>query len=116
MDMKKLSNMNAYWAKSERIIYCVEIASLLTRKTFLALLQYFHIINSSTYTMDKEDLRYNKMHQTQSLINKIRDVFKEEWKLRQIITVDETMIRYKGKYCPASQYMPKKPIKWRLKV
>jgi hypothetical protein len=25
-------------------------------------------------------------------------------------TVDEMMVRYKGKYCPARQYMPKKPL------
>jgi hypothetical protein len=30
--------------------------------------------------------------------------------------VDEMMVRYKGKYCPARQYMPKKPIKWGLKL
>jgi hypothetical protein len=29
-------------------------------------------------------------------------------------TMDEMMVRYKGKYCPAWQYMPKKPIKWCL--
>jgi hypothetical protein len=26
------------------------------------------------------------------------------------------MVRYKRKYCPARQYMPKKPIKWGLKL
>jgi hypothetical protein len=31
-------------------------------------------------------------------------------------TVDDMMVRYKGKYCPARQYMPKKPIKWGLKL
>ena len=56
------------------------------------------------------------MHQTQSLINKIRDACKKEWKLVEFITIDETMVRYKDKYCPTKQYMPKIPIKWRLKV
>jgi hypothetical protein len=37
------------------------------------------------------------------------------WKLGEYVTVDETMVRYKGKFCPARQYMPKKPEKWGLK-
>jgi hypothetical protein len=32
------------------------------------------------------------------------------------VIVDETMVRYKGTYCPAWQYMPKKPKKWGIKV
>ena len=32
------------------------------------------------------------------------------------MTIDETMVRYKGTCCLATQYMPKKPVKWGLKV
>jgi len=31
-------------------------------------------------------------------------------------TIDEMMIRYKGTYYPARQYMPQKPQKWGIKV
>jgi hypothetical protein len=34
---------------------------------------------------------------------------------RQILTIDEMMVRYKGSYCPIRQYMPKKPEKWGIK-
>ena len=50
------------------------------------------------------------------MINRIWETYKKEWNLDQFITVDETMVRYKGKYSLARQYMPKKPIKWGLKV
>jgi hypothetical protein len=39
-----------------------------------------------------------------------------QWNVDQFITIDEMMVRYKGSYCPACQYMPKKPQKWGLKV
>jgi hypothetical protein len=39
-----------------------------------------------------------------------------QWNVGQFITIDEMMVRYKGSYCPARQYMPKKPQKWGLKV
>ena len=41
---------------------------------------------------------------------------KRDWKLEQLITIDETMVRCKDKYCPMGQYMPKKLIKQELKV
>ena len=73
-------------------------------------------MDPSTYTMDKEDLQYDHMHQTQSLINKMKDACKKECKFGQFITIDETMVRYKGKHCPTRQYMCQKPIKWGLKI
>jgi hypothetical protein len=39
-----------------------------------------------------------------------------EFSLSKYITVDEMMIRYKGSYCPARQYLPNKPCKWGVKV
>ena len=50
------------------------------------------------------------------LINKMKVAYKREWQLEQHVTIDETMVKYKGKYCFAWQYMPRKPIKWGLKV
>jgi hypothetical protein len=40
----------------------------------------------------------------------------EHWNLGQFIIIDEMMVRYKGSYCPARQYMPKKPKKWGMKI
>ena len=108
MDMKKLPNMKAYWTKSEKLFYDKEIASLFSRQRFLALLKCLYITDPATYTIDKNDLEYDKMHQTRSLINTIQDSCKRNWHLGQFITIDETMVRYKGKYCLARQYMPKK--------
>ena len=116
MDMKKLPNMKAYWAKSKKLFYCKEIPSLFSRQRFLALLWCLHITDPTTYTMDKNNPEYDKMHQTRSLINTIQDSCKREWNLGQIITIDETVVRYKGKYCPPWQYMAKKSIKCGLKV
>jgi len=38
------------------------------------------------------------------------------WNLHQQITVDETMVRYKGKYCPIRQFMLDKPMRFDIKV
>lgn len=56
------------------------------------------------------------MGQVHWLVNDVRNSFKSNWKLGKYLIVDEMMIRYKGLYCPARQYMPKKPKKWSIKV
>jgi hypothetical protein len=116
MGMKKLPNVKAYWAKSEEIFYCHVIAGLFTRKCFMALTRCLHITNPATYVEDRTSPHFDKMHQTRWLIDAIRNSCKREWKLGEFLTIDETMVRYKGSYCPARQYMPKKPVKWGLKV
>jgi hypothetical protein len=116
MGMKKLPNVKAYWAKSEDIFYCNVIAGLFTRKHFMTLTRCLHITDPSTYVADNTSPHFDKMHQTRWLIDAIREACKRQWNLGQYITVDETMVRYKGTYCPARQYMPKKPVKWGVKV
>jgi hypothetical protein len=56
------------------------------------------------------------MHQCKWLLNRIREACKAVWNVAKMCSVDEMMVRYKGKYCPSRQYMPKKPIKWGLKL
>ena len=116
MCMKKLPNMKAYWAKNEKIFYCAKIVGLFTRKRFFALLQCLRITDPTTYTMNRNNPTYDKMHQTRGLIIVIREACKREWSMGQFITIDETMVRYKGKYYSARQYMPNKLIKRELKV
>jgi hypothetical protein len=116
MEMKKLPNMKAYWAKSEEFFYCNVISGLFTRKTFLALLRCLHVTDPATYCEDRSSPNFDKMHHTRWLINEMKASCRREWQLGQHVTIDETMVKYKGKYCSARQYMPKKPIKWGLKI
>ena len=49
-------------------------------------------------------------------MNEVRTQFIGHWNLHQMVTVDELMVGYKGKYCPIRQYLPKKPTKWGIKI
>jgi hypothetical protein len=116
MDMKRLPNVKAYWAKSEPFFYCSVIGGLLTWKRYLALTHCLHITDPATDNVLVGAPNYDKMHQTRWLVDTIREACQWEWRLEQFVTLDETMVRYKGTYCPARQYMPKKPKKWGIKV
>jgi hypothetical protein len=50
------------------------------------------------------------------MIDEVCDKFCSMWSPNQQMIVDEGMIMYKGKYCLIRQYMPKKPIRFGLKV
>ena len=98
-------------------MFCCEvIANLLTRERFYTLRTYLHITNPATYEEDWGHPDFDKMCQTRPLLEKIGVVCKIVWNLGKFVTMDEMMVRYKGGYCPVRQYMPKKLVKWGLKL
>ena len=90
-----------------RIIYEFEI---------FALIWCLHLTDPTTYILDRNDPQFDKMHHIRGLIERMRQTYKRLWNVGPFITIDESMVWYKGKYCSARQYMPKKSIKWGLKV
>ena len=50
------------------------------------------------------------------MIDEVHNRFQAIWSPNQQMTVDEEIIMYKGKYCPIRKYMPKKPIRFGIKV
>ena len=83
------------------------IVGLLIRKRLLALIRCLHLTDPTTYTLNKNDSQYDKMHQMRDLIEKIRQVWKRMWKIGQFNAIDDSMVRYKGKYCLVGNTCPK---------
>ena len=52
------------------------IAELFTRKQFFALIWSLHLTDLATYTLDRNDPQYDKLHQTRGLIERIRRICK----------------------------------------
>ena len=113
---KKLPNMRLYWMKSEPLFYCQVIAGMFSCNHFMALHRCLHITNASKVCQDKELPEYDKMWQMRWLLTWITNKCEELWNVGQHIMVDEMIVRYKGKYCPARQYMLRKREKWGLKI
>ena len=89
----------------------------MSRDRFFELRRYLHITNPATYEhIDREHPKYDKMRQVQWLVSHIWDACMTSWVLGKFVIVDEMMVRYKGTYCPAQQYMPKKSQKWGIKI
>ena len=88
----------------------------MSRSQIEKLTKCFYICNQANYVIDKDTPRYDKLGQIRQMVDIVKRNFKSVWNLGKSLTIDEMMIRYKGTYCPARQYMPKKPQKWSLKV
>jgi hypothetical protein len=116
MGMKKQPNVKIYWMRAPSIFHCDVINKNMTRKRYIALTRCLHITNPAMYVTDRNLAGYDKMGQVRSMVDMVRGRFKAVWNLEKFLTIDEMMIRYKGTYCPAYQYMPKKPQKWGIKV
>jgi hypothetical protein len=112
MGLKKQPNVKTYWQRKGSFFHCPVISQIFIRDQHQQITKCLHVTNPATYVTNREELGYDKMGQVRWLVDKIREVCMREWKLGKYITVDEMMIRYKGSYCPAQQYMPKKPQKW----
>jgi hypothetical protein len=116
MGLKKLPQVRFYWKKSEPFLYCHVIVQLFSRNRYYMLCKFLHITNLVDICHDRSSPDYDKMNKVKWLFNEIQDCCIEQWNLGQFITIDEMMVRYKGSYCPARQYMPKKPEKWGMKI
>ena len=84
------------------------------RERFELLTWYLHI-NDSTQMPAVNDPAYDPLYKVRPLVQLCQHTFIEHYVPAREMSVDEAMIRYKGRVF-FRQYMPKKPIKWGIKV
>ena len=58
----------------------------------------------------------DKFHKVRPVIDTYRGLFRKNWRPEQFLAIDESIIPYKGKFCPCRIYMPEKPVKFGIKV
>ena len=83
-------------------------------RRFELLMSYLHL-NDITKQPPQSSPLYDKLYKVRPLLNKIVESFKSTYTPHQAISVDETMIGFKGRL-GWIQYMPKKPTKWGIKA
>jgi hypothetical protein len=74
------------------------------------------VANAPESTSNKSSPSYDKLHKLRWMLDEVWDRFKCMWAPNQQLTVDESMVMYKGTYCPIRQYMPFKPVRFGIKV
>ncbi len=84
------------------------------RDRFSLVLKFLHLNDNSHY-IPKGQPGHDLLHKIRPFLNKILDNFQSCFQLGREVSVDESMIGFKGRL-GFVQYMPKKPTKWGLKA
>ena len=69
----------------------------------------------NTQAPNQSDPSFDRLYKLRPLLTILGDYFRGAYKLSQEISVDEAMVKYKGR-SSLKQYMPLKPIKRGFKI
>ena len=109
MGIHRLPRVRNYWSKDSLLgVPAVQESMSLSR--FWAIWRNLHLVDNST--VDCQGLSSSKI---QPLLNVLSDTFLKQYSPGQELSVDESMVKYKG-HCRGKVCMPKKPIKVGFKI
>ena len=83
-------------------------------RRFELLMRYIHL-NDSEKQPPRESDDYDKLYKVRPLLDLVVSAFKNAYTPHQSLSVDESIIGFKGRLCWV-QYMPNKPTKWGIKA
>ena len=113
MGIKKLPSYKDYWS-SDPALRDVYISSIMSRNRFSWLLNHIQL-NDNDKQPKKGDNNFDKLYKIRPLLVSLNDTFCNSYKPSCFQSVDESMIKFKGR-SSLKQYMPQKPIKRGYKV
>ena len=91
------------------------IQDAMQKNRFDQIRRYLHFVDN-TKLFPKGHPRWNPLQKTLPLIKKLLKVFRRGYVMGQYMSIDESMIKYKGKQIKFVQCMPAKPIKHGIKL
>jgi len=86
----------------------------MSSRRFELIFRFLHLNDAQAQPL-RGDPDYDKLYKVRPYVDIILENFKSSYQPYQHISVDESMISYKGRLSFV-QYMPKKPHKWGLKA
>ena len=102
-----------YWSTDE-FMENVGIQRVFTRDRFESLCRYLHM-NDSQQQPGRNDPNYDPLYKIRPALDMCHHTFLDQYIPGREMSIDEAMVKYKGRIY-FRQYMPKKPIKWGIKV
>lgn len=108
MGVKISPSFRDYWSSNPQL-NDPYISSLMSVVRFGFCLGYIHINDNSTEPK-KSNADYDKLYKLRPFLNKLNENFKKYFMPNKYQSVDESMIKLKGR-SSMKQYMPLKPVK-----
>ena len=113
MGINRLPDLYDYWSTDE-VFHYYPIASRIPRKRFLEMARFLHFANNDDI-VPRGEPGHDRLAKVRPVIEMVRESFLANYNPHCENSVDEAMIRFKGR-STLKQYMPKKPTKRGLKV
>ncbi len=109
-----LNGLNrCYW--STKWPFCSNsFSNIMSGRRFEMVTKYLHL-NDNTMMPDRSSPEYDRLYKIRPLLESIVPSFKSVYTPSMNISVDESIIGFKGRLS-FIQYMPKKPTKWGIKA
>lgn len=106
-----------YWSTSP-LLNTPYFPEIMTRDRFTQIMRYIHFVDNSRNPNDgiaTNDANYDTLWKVRWILDALNSKFKSEYVPKQNISIDETMIPFKG-MVHFKQYLPAKPTKWGIKA
>lgn len=113
MALHRLPNFDHYFM-SDWVFAVPALQKVFTRNRFWEIWQNVHLADNTSQPAPNDN-DYDKLYKLRPLIDGMRDKFRQSYDIGQCVSVDEHMVKGKGKN-PFKQYLPNKPIKRGTKI
>ena len=113
MGIDQKPHISHYWS-TDPYLGNAGIASVFPRERFEALCRYIHLRDTQRQP-ERGHPEYDPLYKLRPLIDLCHRSFLAGYTPGRDLSIDEAMIKYKGRVF-FRQYMPKKPVKWGIKV
>lgn len=108
ISINKIAEINDVWS-SDWVVAYPAYASFFTKDRFWELWSCIHLIDNEK-APERNSPEFDKLYKVRPIMEILGKSFKENFNLGQNVSVDEAMVKGKGRN-PLKQYMPAKPIK-----
>lgn len=115
MGLKEFPHIRCYWDRTP-FYNCPIISEAMPRKRFEAIIRCLHLVDNGDLVTDRADPAFDKLAKVRWLCESFASMSQSLYNNERVLTVDEIMIPYKGRFCNIRQYMKSKPVKFGVKV
>ncbi len=108
-------NIRCMWMAAPFGLSMPYVQNSMTRDAFEFMRRFIHFSNNR----DKHPVghsKYNPLYKVQWILDKLMCGMRSAWIPGERVTIDESIVKYKGRAIAFIQYNPKKPIKHGIKV
>ena len=105
--------VRTYWSKKWPFHNNI-FSDIMSGRRFELLMRYIHL-NDTQKMPPRDNIQYDKLYKIRPLYDLVVSAFKNAYIPNQNISVDESVISFKGRLSWV-QYLPNKPHKWGIKA